>query len=260
MRDQSGARLITMAERLGKPIQEPRCTECGKPGIYLCLECDAKREEADRSRRQKAIEGTLEKQVLRICQANGMGVRFLNHELGTLQAPLQRILAKLFQRWQEGTSQGVGFYGTSGGQKTGALAEAMKEHVRQRLRRIAMGDGLVRGPWPAWYGWTDLVKSLYAESREFGWGYDETHRALAQVPLLVLDDLGAEQEIKDADHAFASSALGLIVNTRYEANRPILWSSNYDLAKLEERYTARTVSRLKEIAPPARVMSADKRR
>ena len=79
---------------------------------------------------------------------------------------------------------------------------------------------------------------------------------LGAVDLLHIDDLGAERQTD-----WVLEQLYSIVNARYEAERPILATTNLMPDELDEHLGARTVSRLVEICgDPLRLHGADKRR
>ena len=78
---------------------------------------------------------------------------------------------------------------------------------------------------------------------------------LTSVDLLHIDDLGAE---KRSD--WVLEQLYALVNERYEAQRPILITTNLDQAALEEQIGPRTVSRLVEICgDPLPLFGEDRR-
>ncbi|HEX4467489.1 MAG TPA: ATP-binding protein [Solirubrobacteraceae bacterium] len=78
---------------------------------------------------------------------------------------------------------------------------------------------------------------------------------LSAVDLLHIDDLGAENRTD-----WVLEQLYSLVNARYEAERPIVATTNLDLDELRERLGKRTVSRLVEICgDPVKLMGPDKR-
>jgi len=84
----------------------------------------------------------------------------------------------------------------------------------------------------------DLFRKLQNEYYGRGGGED-TLQTLLDAALLIIDDLGAEIE-----NQFNVSALYNIVNTRLNAGRPVLISTNLPPKELERRYTDRVASRL----------------
>ena len=83
----------------------------------------------------------------------------------------------------------------------------------------------------------------------------ETIGRLATVPLLVLDDLGAEK-----DTIWANETLYRLINRRYQNLLPLVATTNCDLNQLEQLLGARIVSRLLEICLPLEVKGPDRRK
>ena len=85
----------------------------------------------------------------------------------------------------------------------------------------------------------------------------------ASSDVLILDDLG-----KESASAWSASMIFQIVNYRYEAMRPLIVTSQYDLASLEkriarqgERESARAiVSRLRQMCHVIKLSGGDRRR
>jgi DNA replication protein DnaC len=83
----------------------------------------------------------------------------------------------------------------------------------------------------------------------------ETIGRLTTVPLLVLDDLGAEK-----DTAWTNEKLYQVINRRYQNLLPLVATTNYDLNQLEQSLGTRTVSRLLEMCVPLEVNGPDRRK
>jgi DNA replication protein DnaC len=83
----------------------------------------------------------------------------------------------------------------------------------------------------------------------------ETMGRLATVPLLVLDDLGAEN-----DTTWANETLYQLINCRYQNLLPLVATTNCDLNDLEQSLGERTVSRLLEMCVPLEVKGPDRRK
>lgn len=75
-----------------------------------------------------------------------------------------------------------------------------------------------------------------------------------QASVVVWDDLGAERPTD-----WTLDRLFLLVDARYEANRPLLATTNWSLKQLEERVGARIVSRLLEMNPVWALSGSDER-
>ena len=83
----------------------------------------------------------------------------------------------------------------------------------------------------------------------------ETMGRLTTVPLLVLDDLGAEN-----DTAWTNEKLYQVINRRYQNLLPLVATTNSDLSELEQSLGAHTVSRLLEMCVPLEVKGSDRRK
>lgn len=81
-----------------------------------------------------------------------------------------------------------------------------------------------------------------------------TVRHMTRIPLLILDDVGAE---KPSD--FTAERLYAIINGRYEARRPTIITTNMGLDALEKRYGARVMSRFMQDAATLRLASKNLR-
>jgi hypothetical protein len=238
----------------------PTCYACGKPGFYACPECEAKREAEECAGRRQVIVDNLDKLVARITRNQGMPDFYQTFTPAGLESILQRTLQGVFKAWDEHRWVGVGFWGTTGGMKTGAAAEGFKEFVRRNLKRLAAGQGFIVGPWPVWKCWPDLLDELREDKRASPHTYAMKMEALIEAPMLVLDDLGAEAKWKDTESSYSGQELYKIINSRSERSKPIIWTSNYDTTKLAaDYYEARTISRLSQLARPVRVMAKDHR-
>jgi DNA replication protein DnaC len=98
--------------------------------------------------------------------------------------------------------------------------------------------------------------NLLRESLESPGGLIDLLDRLAAVDLLHIDDLGAENQTD-----WVLEQLYSIVNSRYEAERAIVTTSNLMPDELTERLGARTVSRLEELCgEPIPLFGEDRRR
>jgi DNA replication protein DnaC len=103
------------------------------------------------------------------------------------------------------------------------------------------------------------VPRLLAEIRNTyddggGRSYDDLFRALVEVDLLHLDDLGAERQTP-----WVLEQLYCLVNERYEAERSVLVTTNLTWEQLEEQVGKRTVSRLTEMTDQIPMFGEDLR-
>ena len=77
-------------------------------------------------------------------------------------------------------------------------------------------------------------------------------RAMTQADVVVWDDLGAEKPTE-----WTLDRLYLLLDARYEAEKPLLVTSNWTPSALEDRVGARIVSRLLEMGPVWEVAGGD---
>ncbi len=99
--------------------------------------------------------------------------------------------------------------------------------------------------------YSDLINSVKASFDAFSSGEDLMTLA-REVPVLILDDLGAEYVTE-----FSVRCLFDIVNHRRNERLPLVISSNLSLADVATRYDDRIASRLLEICLPVRIYGRD---
>ena len=146
--------------------------------------------------------------------------------------------------------RGLLFYGPHGVGKTHLAIGILKQIIREKGARAYFFEtrDLLR-----------LVRDTYNRSVE------ETEMDVLEpvmnADLLVLDDLGAEKSSE-----WVQETLGLVVNTRYNAKRPTVFTSNLDddLPNTDPRsfiyqLGARTRSRLKEMCDWVKIDGVDVR-
>jgi DNA replication protein DnaC len=96
------------------------------------------------------------------------------------------------------------------------------------------------------------LRKTFEESSDLS--YLQLLDSLSEVDLLHIDDVGAERS-----NEWVLEQLYSIVNSRYEEERSIVFTTNLDEAELEEQIGARTVSRLKEMCEPIKMFGSDER-
>ena len=110
----------------------------------------------------------------------------------------------------------------------------------------------------------DQMKSTFDSSSEST--LENLMLKLAKVDVLILDDLGTETPTQ-----WAVERLYLVINARYNAQKPLIVTSNYDLQQAAERLNnpvngergvtgSRIVSRIRGLCKTARISGDDKRR
>ena len=110
----------------------------------------------------------------------------------------------------------------------------------------------------------DQMKSTF--DRESEATLEGVMNKLAKVEVLILDDLGTETPTQ-----WAVERLYLVINSRYNAQKPLIVTSNYDLQQAADRLNqpkngergvtgSRIVSRIRGLCKVAQISGADKRR
>lgn len=95
------------------------------------------------------------------------------------------------------------------------------------------------------------MRSLYADGRA------ALLRELADIPLLIIDDLGIERGTE-----YALEQVYAVVDERYKAGRPLIVTTNLTISELraaEDAAHARIYSRILEMCTPVNVAGADRR-
>jgi DNA replication protein DnaC len=133
---------------------------------------------------------------------------------------------------------GVGLYGPPGTGKThlaGSIANAA----------ISAGQAAICAPV---HDLLSLIRESYDSERDAGESQGERAivRRCADVPVLILDDLG-----KELVTAWSLATLYAIVNARYSQNRGIVITSNLSLRDLNARYAATHVRGVDPTVGPA---------
>lgn len=87
---------------------------------------------------------------------------------------------------------------------------------------------------------------------------DKFINSLVEFPLLIIDDLGTER-----NNAYANEILYTVVNSRYNAKKPIIFTTNYTKEDIVNKTIAgaeRTFDRIEEMALFVRLTGESKRR
>jgi len=218
-----------------------RCLHCGGSGVTTQLvavfEGDALTDVEQRVAcdcRQRAIEC--------LAKSNLPAGRFAQAALGSLDwrairpAKTATALQRYTEHLLEVLAQGLGLT------LTGQVGTG-KTHVAVGLVRLACGLGMPAG----FYSLVDLLARLKATYDDDDNGHRRAPReretdvleALAAVPLLALDDLGAA---RPGD--WLRDRLYSLVNARYVAGLPTIVTANEDLSMLARHLGQRIVSRL----------------
>ena len=182
-----------------------------------------------------------------ICLKSGVPEKFIGRELSDYRITGDNSrAAKLAKGFIENRpKRGVFFYGATGTGKTFLAAIIAQSFIRDG-KRVTFYD------MPSLY---DAIKHTFDTNESTAAFIDN----VCDSDLLILDDMGTER-VTD----WTSEQLYLIVNRRYNANRPLIATSNFDFAGLERRLgndltARRIVSRLEEMCAQAFFGTVDRR-
>jgi len=227
-------RLAAGAERWGWP-PDAACEHCGDTGVYPDTDdpcwCAVGQEE----RNQRSVRADIEARW-----DAAVPVRFRRYRLDG--AP-NVAAAKAVRGWLDlggGGTQTVPnlfLHGPVGTGKTGLAVGAMRALIE-------------RGMVPKLWG----VPTLLDRMRPGGDDDDPLARCV-KVSVLVLDDLGVEKPSE-----WVRERLYVLLNGRYEAERPTIVTSNVDLVGLAAQIGERAVSRFAERVTVVKVFGTDLRR
>ena len=122
------------------------------------------------------------------------------------------------KKFAENLNQGLVIYGKPGRGKTFLAAITAQEVLKQ-------GKSVIFGDVPSLL---EDLRSNYSKQNDNR--LEEQMKALAKADLVVLDDIGTEKPTE-----WAVNRLYLIVNERYNANKPLIVTSNYTSKEIAER-------------------------
>lgn len=138
------------------------------------------------------------------------------------------------EKWNQVREEGLGFYiyGDSGRGKT-ALT-------------VCVGKALLKNYIPVMFSsFIEIIKQIQSTYNDkSNMSEMSLIKELTRVPLLIVDDLGAERLNK-----FQNETIYYIIDTRYKEMMPTIFSSNYSLDELlEQGLEQRTVDRINEMS------------
>ncbi len=224
----------------------PRCDECGEPKTRYTFagreawvrECECERRaEAERRAKARDEEKRWRKERLdRLFEQSALGPRFRactfeswSERPGTTQA--HQAAWRYAEEFEERTREGRGLllFGGGGNGKSHLAAAIVNRLVAENVACVFQTvPTLLR-----------RVRATFA--RDAGASEEEILGALVDVPLLVLDDAGAEKHTE-----WGESTLYYLVDERYRRRLPLVVTSNLNLSGLEEAIGFRAVDRLME--------------
>ena len=171
---------------------------------------DAERKEKEEREYQRFRE-SLQYFTIAICGHETTNMPYL-FENDDNPGSIARACRRYCDKWQEmkENRMGILFYGGAGTGKTFYASCIVNELEIQRVVAVMTTTA-------------DLMNVLSK------WDKDETMDAIRRVPLLVLDDLGAER-----DTSYSAELMYSVIDTRYKAGLPLIVTTNLDLEDMKQ--------------------------
>ncbi len=234
------------------------CKHCRTPRTCYIAEVDKRfpiqcecQKQAERKERecQLLVERRTRVEAMRKNSSLGknfFGCTFERSNVTAHNADLYALCKEYCNHAEEMLANGYGvyLYGSTGVGKTHLTA--------------CMGNALTDGLYSVFY--TSFLEIESGLKSEFGNNTAQQRliEKTESADFLFLDDLGTEN-LKAGSTTWMQSIIFDIINRRYNANKPIVCSSNYTLAQLmsECNYEQRTVHRLMEMCPLYRQLDCE---
>lgn len=234
---------------VGAKIEKhPECETC--QGYQINMDCVGTwRYETDEGRRfagncpmrQKAIE---EAKFIKLQSDTMLSPRFLQRRFGTFEPSKHNQEAYDFcSAWNIYQTETALLYGKTGTGKTHLMAAMVLNLIENGIVTIFQNT-------------PDMFNKIKATFNDPKGNADQAIETLANVPVLFLDDLGAGRKTLTD---WETEVLYRIVNTRYEALKPIHISTNLQPADLATVVGMRIYSRLREMCRFIEVGGTDRR-
>lgn len=225
------------------------CKECNTPRTCFgftkkvrCLcECQSKKYEEQKEQERRAERL---RQLEKLKVASLLGERYKNVTFGKTDMDNDDFV-KVADRARKYCAaagkvleQGVGIY-LYGAKGTG------KTHLT-----ACIANELMSNYYSVLYtNFSEISKSIRATYGNRGESEQAFIDKLATIDFLFIDDFGTESVARDGDDLWLQEKIFEVVNKRYNANKPIIFTSNYSLADMiKNRGLAdKTVDRISEI-------------
>lgn len=240
-----------------------RCPECGQKK-YMELEllgqkrivrkqCKCEQEEYERAKQEdenKQRQYRLDRlKQYSMMDAHFEQCRFENFEVDKQNEKLYRMALNYCERWSEMKKNNVGFmlYGNPGTGKTYLSFCIANRLLEQLVPVIAISS----------IGMLSRIKQTYSSYGKEAEA--DIVLALKNASLLILDDLGAEN-----DTPWVKEKLYEIIDSRYRDGKPMICTTNLTREQLKDKLTGqdgvtRTYDRLVEMCPPIEVVGPSRR-
>ena len=157
-------------------------------------------------------------------------------------SPISKTCRRYVEQWDEmkRNNMGILFFGSRGTGKSFYASCIVNAMIERKVRAVMTTTA-------------NLMQILSAT-----WDKSETLNAVNRVPLLALDDLGAER-----DTSYSAELMYNVINTRYNAKLPTIVTTNLDFGDMkaeEDIWRGRIYDRVIEMCPIAIPMTGESRR
>ena len=218
---------------------------CAKMQQYL----NTQRDLIDRKEKMKYIDEELlnyKKYAEKLINASNLGRRFTSRTFENFDKAYAESQYKVALRYAENfrnnEGEGLIFTGEVGTGKT---------HLAAAIANYVIAEYALPVRFGCFADILDGIRNSFSGDQISG---IEIEKELYEVPLLIIDDLGKERQTQ-----FAEEMLFKVVNHRYEAELPLIITSNYDLEELSDRLDYSTFSRLAEMCRGVKMTGSDYR-
>lgn len=205
--------------------------------------CERERQEAEEAARKR------EEQYRRIQQYRNRGLTDEQYKACTFDADdgtdekASKFCRAYVENWQwvQENNAGIMLWGDVGGGKTFLAA--------------CIANALIDRGIPATM--TTIPKLVAAMTKDFGAERGDVLHMVANVPLLVLDDVGTER-----DTEYSNEQVYEIINTRYKAHKPLIVTTNLTMSAMKDAKDVtrkRIYDRIVEMCTPCKVTSTGRR-
>lgn len=146
------------------------------------------------------------------------------------------------EHWSEVSRDGTGliFWGNTGTGKSFAA--------------LCIANALIDRQIPVrYFSAVDMVSDLMDKDKR-----ESIFRIISEVPLLILDDIGAERQTE-----YAREQLCRVIDARIEAGKPLICTTNYSLTDMQnttDSSQARTFDRILSICVPVKFVGESRRK
>ncbi len=230
-----------------------KCTECGEPiekvtylpgfnryikGPVLCscrkAEIEAKKIEEQNREKQLRLKQIINNSLM---DENFKKCRFENWDHIKGSERMLRVGIKYANQFSKMKREGIGLliYGNPGNGKTYVSSCISNKLIDSMIPTICVSiNGLL-----------DRIKQTFNKwGKE---GEEQILRSLSNADLLIIDDLGTEQETD-----WSQTKVYNILDNRYRNGLPLIVTTNFLLEELKEKYHQRTYDRLIEMCTPVK--------